>query len=211
MNSEVSPTTSPMASSMGPSSSATRAAMASSGVTEASSTIVSPVGIDHVARIVEGHFEMAEVFRIGARLHDRHERHRGWRSRWDRPRRGPDRRRQVGVRMAAHDHVQAGHGLGDADVGGQAHMGQAMMMSTPSAVSASTSSCIASISSWKTRCRRARRFRMRVRGQRRDDADLNAVHVEHQRVADTAVQRGSPLTSRLPETTGNRSPRPGAG
>jgi hypothetical protein len=79
MNSEVSPTTSAMASSIGPASSATRAAISSSGVTEASSTMVSPVRIDHVARIVEGHFEMAEVFRIGIGLHDRHQgRHRGW-------------------------------------------------------------------------------------------------------------------------------------
>jgi hypothetical protein len=45
---------------------------------------------------------------------------------------------------------------------------------------------------------------LRVRGQRRDDADLNAVHVEDQRVADAARKRGFPLTSRLPETTGNR-------
>jgi hypothetical protein len=54
----------------------------------------------------------------------------------------------------------------------------AMMISTPSAVSASTSFWIASISAWKmTVGRRGWRF-PRVRRQRRDDADLNAVHVE---------------------------------
>jgi hypothetical protein len=42
MNSEVSPITSAMASSIGPASSATRAAISGSGVTEASSSIVLP-------------------------------------------------------------------------------------------------------------------------------------------------------------------------
>ena len=121
----VSPTTSTIISSIGPASSATRR---SDGLVRRHARVEKhgvALGIEHLARVVETHLEMAEVFRIGIGLHDRHHHAVGVR---DEGRIGPVAvgivLAEVAVGMAAHDHVDAGHGLGDADVGGQAHMGQ---------------------------------------------------------------------------------------
>jgi hypothetical protein len=92
--------------------------------------------------------------------------------------------------MPAHDHVEARHGLGDADIGGQAHMGQA-----DDDVHAFGGQRVDIFLQRFDLIHEDDVFAgrgdfLRVRGQRRDDADLNAVHIEDQRVADAPGKRG---------------------
>ena len=72
MSAATSATTRDFSSSIGPASSSIRARMSGSGVTLASSSMVSPLGRGHLAGVVEGEAEVAEVLRVGPGLHDRH-------------------------------------------------------------------------------------------------------------------------------------------
>ena len=68
----ISATTRDFSSSIGPASSSMRASVPGSGVTLASRSWVSPVGLGHHAGVVEGQRDVAEVLGVGAGLHDRH-------------------------------------------------------------------------------------------------------------------------------------------
>ena len=149
------------------------------------------LGIDHRARIVEGDGQMAQILGIGIGLHDRHQRA----CRVADPQRiGPVAvgviLAEIGVGMAAHDHIDARYRFGDADIGRQAHMGQRDDLIDTLRGQRIDIGLQGGDLILEDHVRAGRRDFLCIARQRRDDTDLHAVHIQNDMILHPARKRG---------------------